>query len=376
MDAQVFNQPGSFTKSQLQPALDLYVAYLDAVRSPFFQPELNGRDVQENPTKLDPLHPTVLNLLQGSVLEFDIAMSMGPPGSQTEQAAYWVHQDNIVELRVLLMQFMRNLRPSYSSTTPAASESSTPPSSVRSRHLSTGDRINTVVIDNPDLVAQSLSSSKRPSWRPAALSSWATSGKAVVATNDSETTVGGLLVAKLRRGVLASFVDTESPFPPPSHEIDTDDEDDQSPPQVDVRKDFALVRQRLAQLSHSDPLVRVFRQRSRFFGLENRDAEGVWATLDEEISMEATSTVAVKQRNYFSSTAGCETSFPYAVLTVRTEGSHEVGFIHKLDQSHLVSTLQISNKERANSRNQDRARARILSRSTCYIDFPSSCRPP
>ena len=344
VDAQVFNQPGSFTKSQLQPALDLYVTYLDAVRSPFFQTKLNSREAQEQPAKLDPLHPTVLNLLQGSAMEFDIAISMGPPGSQTEQAVYWVHTDNIVELRVLLMQFMRNVRPEYGSTTIATPEPSTPPSSVRARHSSTGNTVNTVVIDDPDSLVQTLSSSNRLPWRPAAISSWCSSGEAVVATKDFETIDGGLLIAKLNPGVLSSFLDTESPFPPPRHEIDTDDENDSPTFQDDVHRDFASVRQRLAQLSHSDPLVKVSKQRSRFIGLENRDVEGVWAALDEEISMVATSAKSVKQRNYFSSTERCKAFFPYAVLTVRTEGSHGIGFVKKLDESHLVSTLRLSSK--------------------------------
>lgn len=339
VETEVLNQPDGFAKAQLKPALDTYIAYLELVRSPFVkQPESTAVTGQ---VPVDPLHPTVLNLLQGSPLEFDVALSMAPAGPRTEQAVYWVHQDNVVELRVLLMQYTRGTpssSPAAPGATPPTSAPTSPNRSQRSRH---DDSLSTMVVDNADSIAQSFSGSQGMSsstrlWKPSVMASWTPAGDAIVAMNDSSESSPGLLVAKPRRSLLSSFLDTDTQFPPPDHNIDTD-EDDRPATLSDSHQESVAVRQKLARFEGVVPMVKISKSRSRFVGLDNTSEQGIWAALDEEIYMETSSKDALKKPDYFSRPARGETRFPYAVMTLRREGEDGATLVRSLDSSHLVS---------------------------------------
>jgi len=103
VDDQILNQPGSFTKFELKTVLNQYTVFLDTIRSTFDE-RSPSQDLDKRPPskgrKSAGTHKDVtISLFQSTAINFDTALAV-PSERCTEKAIYWVHQDNIVELRI------------------------------------------------------------------------------------------------------------------------------------------------------------------------------------------------------------------------------------------------------------------------------------
>ena len=96
------------------------------------------------------------------------------------------------------------------------------------------------------------------------------------------------------------------------------------------------------------PVAHVRSKRMRFIGLQNDSTRGVWACLDTDIGISATSTYQAEEAvmntsqgqeplvRHFNSSEKTIT-FPHAVLAVDQEKGGDADLIRILDESHLVS---------------------------------------
>jgi VTC domain len=99
-------------------------------------------------------------------------------------------------------------------------------------------------------------------------------------------------------------------------------------------EDPKLVCTWLREHRNIQPLAHLRYKRSRFVGLGNSSAQGVWATLDGDIQMKRAS---LDDLGVQDETAEYE-AFPHALLEVRWEGRDVPEVVHLLNGSHLVSS--------------------------------------
>lgn len=106
-------------------------------------------------------------------------------------------------------------------------------------------------------------------------------------------------------------------------------------------KDNALaIRQWLTEHQSTKPIAGALFKRTRFTGLHNNSAGGIWATLDRDVCF-TESLYNDLQDDDWTVAARSESAkkFPHAILEIRREGNQATSLIQTLDRSHLVRQI-------------------------------------
>ena len=373
---EILDRRTSFSKTDFEPLLVQWTEVLASVRAPF----IGGISWQSDPTepakdKLRSQKPvphksgdsTQIQAVRsqhatgylsnaadlqaawedGSSLEIDTALATIPFGPRSAKAAYWIHPDNIVQIHVLLLQYTRLQKSNETISSPESPSS--PRGSISGRQAKccsrTDEELGIIICDDLQRFAQRQSSETISdsehragfaSEKAATSIRHSPNGDAVVAvraaTEDAGNSAGSdreisVMKAKFKRKAIQRL-------------FSTSDEDQSAI--ADGSKDSEQVREWLAGHKEVQPLVQLRLRRTRFIGLKNSATNGLWATLDKNISMRSCpSGLLVSDKSFNMDNDGGKKDselFPHAVLEVRTEGPIDTDVIAALDVSYLVSS--------------------------------------
>jgi hypothetical protein len=333
----VSSRPDSLFQLDLSYLLDQYIDVLGALRAVFDEDNTSTADVGSDKARSAAARIST-TLEQGDELEFDLALTTIPLGSHGNRATYWIHPDHFVEAQVLLLQQMRlytggagsSSRHQSAQATPARRQSTVANSE---RHFGTEDDVGLLVLDHAEAFAMKQSASTigsteatkgNISFKAAGNVHCVSSGEAAVVTRaDTKTQegTGNIKIAKCRVDSLETFL---------SEGTASSNED---------KADVVAVRKWLTENKEVKPIAGVCSKRTRFIGLHNNAAGGIWATLDRDVYMKDSMSKDLTGVDWPSAARSKAIKFPHAILEVRREGIQAASLIQALDRSHLVRQI-------------------------------------
>lgn len=400
---EILERPTSFSKTDFEPLLAQWTEVLASVRAPF----INGINLQSGPTQnsegecrspqliphkspggsaqnqvargqhaIENLSSAVVPQAvweDGSTLEKDAALATIPFGRSSAKAAYWIHPDNIVQIHVLLLQYTRLQK--SNDTIPSPEHPASPRGSIGSHSAKcsprTDEDLGVIICDDLERFAQKQSSEtisdseNRAGLAPekaAASIRYTSNGDAVVVLgattkDDGECVDSGRDLcarkARVKRKAVQRLFSTSGGDPGAI---------------TDKSNDFERTRQWLVGHKEVQPLVQLQLRRTRFVGLKNSVTNGLWATLDKDISLRRCSAELLADDQGFEmiNDGGKRDSerFPHAVLEIRTEGLADAGVMAVLDASYLVRLSDLICSLLLTWA-ADRKGTRLFSRETC-----------
>lgn len=398
---EVLEQLTSFTRKDFEPLLAQWAEVLAAVRAPFkagtnwqsrSAEKMEGLvKVDESEDKIIPrsmpsqgpnpygplqnrqdstssakeIHSTCEN---GSNLDFDTALAVLPLGRAAGKAVYWIHPDNLIQIHVILLQHTR-LHRTTNNTAPSPPNNSSPRSS-RSGSMNSywsspacraDEETYVIICDDLQHFAKRQSSATisdsenlpgSASEKAAASIRYCSTGEAVVVVStSSELTDESIRKrhrferARLKKKAVRqlfstdpslSFKRRQSCQSVTSNGVAGNELDDVQDPEM-IRAWFSGHRK-------VQPLVQLYMRRTRFVGLRNSEAGGLWATIDKDVSLKRCSKEKLTSGDdLFTFVGEGKTgfeNFPYAVMEIRCEGELATDLIASLDESHLVRKCQ------------------------------------
>lgn len=337
--SEVTSSPTSFFQLDLGYLLDQYIEVLGALRAGF-----DDASASESPSGVKSATPTgrIARTCQGgSELDFDVALSLTPLGTRGSKATYWIHPDHVVEVEVLLLQHMRLIAASSPPATrgsPEATSLRRTPSVSTDRFLGGEDGVGLLVIDHPESFAIKQNASSLGSGedtagtlqvKAAGNARWTSSGDAALAL-DLEKLPEDVLTATLERKHLPGFLNTSVPL----SELDLPSMSKQGQSAA-----LGAARQWLESHEGVGPIVGICSKRTRFVGLHNNNAGGMWATLDRDVFMNSLLHKNLGTEDCMFASRTESISFPHAILEVRKEGAHGSALTQILGRSHLVCLM-------------------------------------
>ena len=377
---EVLDRRISFSKTDFEPLLAQWTEVLASVRAPFID-GINWQSRSKEPEKKEegqsqksvpqesPSGPTrnqaaksqhaigdlssaaVLQAAweDGSALELDTALATTPFGARSAKAAYWVHPDNIVQIHVLLLQYTRLQK--SNETSPSPERPSSPRASISGHPAKcssrTDEELGVIICDDLERFAKRQSSETvgdaenhagLASEKAAASIRYSPNGDAVIvvgaATKDNGKTVDPGRELPTRK-VRVKRKAIQRIFSTPSGN---------QGPIADISKDSDRVSEWLAGHREVQPLVQLRLRRTRFVGLKNNATNGLWATLDKDVSSRRCSAELLADDKGFEMINGWgkdSETFPHAVLEIRTEGPVDTDVIAALDASYLVRLFDL-----------------------------------
>ncbi|KAF2431788.1 hypothetical protein EJ08DRAFT_695941 [Tothia fuscella] len=363
--AEVTSRPTSFTNVSLSGQLDDWSDALQIIRAAR-NPDAATKAKKESVKT--PLNETTqressnlvassfnTTIASGSAADFDATFADTPIGQSGTKAVYWVHQDQLIELQVALLQLLRLYLPKHRH----GSSSSVSQSSIVTRRSSVSrkdspmqsekeDECGFIVLDQLEDYAQRQSRSTvsdsedftRKSYaKPAAVARWTAADEVVVSFRQSKDSIS-TRKTRVRKKHLGALLDTERDCPPWKDSETSNLGDSQK---NYSSKDESMPQEMRDLLSkHPDikPLVAVCSRRTRFVGLSNTVSEGQWCVLDSDISVNDAQQVDLAGKDWASNLSRNATAFPFAVLQVRQEGKLAKSIIDILDKSHLTERIR------------------------------------
>jgi hypothetical protein len=331
--SQVFKEhvsspPDSLFQLDLSYLLDQYIDVLGALRAVFDEDGTSRSDPDSDKAKSAAARIS-RTLEKGGELDFDLALTTVPLGQHGNRATYWIHPDHFVEAQVLLLQQMRL----YTGGAGASSHNATPARRLSStantdKHFGTEDDVGLLVLDHAEAFAMKQNASTIGSteatkgnvvFKAASSVHCVSSGEAaVVVRNDTTRQEPGIKIAKSRVGSVQSFLGEGSA---------STSED---------KGDATAVRQWFTEHKEAKPIAGVCSKRTRFVGLHNNAAGGIWATLDRDVYMKDSMSRDLTSADWPSAARSNAIKFPHAILEVRREGTQVASLTQVLDRSHLV----------------------------------------
>lgn len=351
---ELSSRPGSLFQLDLGYLLDQYIDVLGALRSVF-----DGDNAATTHKDVDahlPAARITKALEHDDQLDFDLALSTVPLGSNGQKATYWIHSDHVVEVQVLLLQHMRLHTKSTKSSSRRASANATPrrrqsSSTNIDRYFGNEDAVGLQVLDyaeafaikqNASTVGSSEDDKGNIGIKAAANVRFSAAAEAAIvvctATDPRTQSAGDLRIAKLKRKFTEAFLDTSKPLPDKQNVRFVD----RTGSFFDGEEETQSIRQWLTEHKEITPIAGVGAKRTRFAGLHNTSAGGVWATLDREIFMKKSLVKDLANDDWAETASSGSIMFPHAILEIRREGSQAGTLIQSLDRSHLVSDLKKS----------------------------------
>lgn len=331
---EVLDNLKGFTKLDLGPLLDEYsttrqrirVLYDNQVQQPSGSKskKVGSSGTNSSTSAIQQLEEVVDS---GSKVYFDTNIATVPLGETGTFASYFVHPENVVELQVLLLQYARfylarSRANSIASPITTEPRSETfPPSrpECADYHMLVADNLDRFVNEQSGLTVDDRE--HKPGMCPQR-------AKATVRWNNDEDALaclrsksGKLKSAFLRRKHIHDFFDGSADFMAKQDVALADSADSIEEVRRELLKD------------DTRPLFRFSSCRTRLVG-DNADADGmVLATLDTGITI---SKASVEGQDEPAS------EFPLSLLLVRQEGTPKSELLAALDNSHLVSTSQVT----------------------------------
>lgn len=329
---QILSDAKSFTKFDLGPLLDEYSATLHNIRA-LYTNRLRQATVDDEPEAATYLiGSSIISQFNASLAtkrkaDFDTAIATVPMSDDGIHATYFVHPENVVELQVLLIQYM-NYYMSRSRQNSLVgpvilqdSENTDGGSSDQADYFWLG-------ADDPDRFAEEQRAlnagdqEARPGSTPqrSRISArWNTDEEesdALIAARVGET---HMQISKLKRKHIEDFFDKSAAFPP------------RRASQALMRHadELSDIRSPYTRDESAKPLYVMSCHRSRFTGLSNSARHVLLATLDTGISVQP-----------YDRQSDDRIKFPFAVLIVRQEGQAHTQLFDMLDQSHLVERVR------------------------------------
>ena len=290
----------------------------------------------------------------GSSVEMDTLFAVTPLGNGASRAAYWVHQDNIVNIQILLLRYTSQKKEDdhdSSTASPTSPRSSSKGSvadlqSTNHRWWPNND-VGTIICDDlrnfakrrsSETVEDIETSSGLASEKAIASIRFSTSSDpivAVVATVKTKSRKSSpehhFLTTKLSRKEIRRWFGTAD------REIKAN---------VDTDRNKKGLLRWLADHREIMPLAKIQCRRLRFLGLRNSPKGGVWATLDVDVHMrQCSSDQMAADKSLLSADQDTRHHFhrfPHAVLEIRVEGNGSNALVKSLDASHLVGLALFS----------------------------------
>lgn len=323
-------------------------------------------------------------LEKGDGLDFDLALTTVPLGSSGLRATYWVHSDNIVEVRVLLLQCMRLFTGSTRTSTRDSSSCATlglrwPSATNVDNYLSNEDEVGLVVLDHAEAFAIKYSTSTiglseetkgNIGLKAAGNVRCVAGGKIAVVvhsgTDEHAQSPTAVKIAKLERKSLRSLMDAAS------HSFKPDGLERSSSHNAKLNESSNdgtwSVRQWLTEQKSAGPIAGAVSKRTRFIGIHNNSTGGIWATLDRDIHVKESLHKDLEADNWATTGRSQSIKFPHAVLEVRCEGYHAMSHIQALDRSLLVCKVLEFWTTRVLS-SPGRTRSWLFIGSACCVDM-------
>ncbi|KAK8256111.1 hypothetical protein IWZ00DRAFT_151201 [Phyllosticta capitalensis] len=362
---QILNQPGTFSQTDLSPLLNYWTDSLHAVRDAY-----QAADKNESPRiAVSDMDPSVKHLADipkkihaaaesTSEVDLDASLATLPLGQSGARASYWVHPEQVVEIQVLLLQSLRlfngKTRPSSRASpfeTPKRRNSNERLDSLADNERT--DDFGVLFLDDAERYARQRSATTvveteetpgKPAARVLGRAQWNSSGEAsIVIANEGEANAGtSTCVAKMKRKHLPVFLHLDRPFHSRTQSgLETIAETDAQPDTAGSSSNpVDDLRAWLQSHREVRPVAGYCSKRSRFVGLENDYEHGTWATLDTDIYMKPSLLPDLADSEWPTKVRSDSHPFPFAVLTVRTEGAQAHNIIKTLDHSHLTERVR------------------------------------
>ncbi len=397
---EVLDQLTSFTRMDFEPLLAQWAEVLAAVRAPFKAgtnwqsrsaekikgsveadqsgnkvipnskpsqgPNPHGplQDDKDSTSSAEDIHSMCEN---GSNLDFDTALAVLPLGRIAGKAVYWVHPDNLIQVHVILLQHTRLHKTSNTTPSPpnASSQRSSRSGSINS-HWSTAasradEETGVIICDDLEQFAKRQSSTTisdsenlpgSASEKAAASIRYCSTGEAVAVVSIlSEPTDRSIRKkniferARLKKKAVRQLFSTD-----PSLSFKRRQSSQSvaangvAGKELNTGQDHEMIRAWFSAHSKVQPLVQLYMRRTRFVGLSNSDAGGLWVTVDKDVSVKrCTEEDLTSDAGPFTFIEEGETGFekfPYALMEIRREGQTSTDLIASLDESHLVRNCQ------------------------------------
>jgi hypothetical protein len=280
----------------------------------------------------------------GSDVEVDAAFATVPLGPKASHATYWVHNDNIMQLNIVLLQQLRARRcmtpisSAEASPLPKSRQGSlhaiTQPSPTDAKDYAgtiiydslrdfTSRRSNTTVEDIENYEGRALEEAM------ASIRYTPATGEAVVMVGNGDNLVAPNSRTKRKTKVKSKelphlFGQTSTTGRKRLVGIGEDNAD-----RSDVEQWIQAHKEELQPLAH----LRC--RRSRFEGRSNDSTKGIWAALDRDVSFENMHSLEAPSNEEHESSLK---HFPHAILEIRWEGQKVPDIVKILDETHLVSS--------------------------------------
>jgi hypothetical protein len=347
---EISSRSDSLFQLDLGYLLDQYIDVLGALRSVFDDDNTPAAHTKDVDAQL-PAARISKALEHGDQLDFDLALSTVPLGTNGNKATYWVHPDHVVEVQVLLLQHMRLYTTSTKPTSRRTSATATPrrrqsSSANTDRYFGNEDLVGLQVLDhaeafaikqNASTIGSSEENKGNVGIKAAANVRFSTAAEAAIvvctATDSLTQSAADIRIAKLKRKVTEAFLNTSEPLPDKQNVRFVD----RTGTFNDGEEETQTIRQWLIDHKEIKPIAGVGTKRTRFAGLHNSLSGGIWATLDREVFMKGSLIKDLANDDWAQTATAGSHQFPHAILEVRREGNLSASLIQTLDRSHLVS---------------------------------------
>ncbi|KAF1849961.1 uncharacterized protein K460DRAFT_326355 [Cucurbitaria berberidis CBS 394.84] len=341
---EISSRPDSLFQLDLGYLLDHYIDVLGALRSVF---DADGTPAAHNKdTNIQSSAARVSKILErGDELDFDLALTTVPLGSNGNKAAYWIHPDQFLEVQVLLLQYMQLF-----TGNPTLTRSQSSATNV-DKCFGNEDEVGLVILDHAEAFAikqnaSTIGSSEAKEGnigiRAAGNVRCVSSGKAAVVLCTGPDAPGqssiNTTTAKLERKKLQTLLDPEEHSSGTDHVKRPDSHKAQ--PKGGSQSSTTAVGQWLAEHTETKPIAGAISKRTRLIGLHNNSAGGIWATLDRDVFMKDSLHRYLENDDWASAARSDSVKFPHAILEVRREGNQATALIQTLDRSHLVERVR------------------------------------
>lgn len=146
---------------------------------------------------------------------------------------------------------------------------------------------------------------------------------------DAQPASSNTKTVKMERRYLKSFLDTSV-------------DESSVRPSCNPKENVPVIRQWLTEHPSTKPIAGALLKRTRFTGLHNNSAGGIWATLDKDICLTEGLFQDLGDDDWtLASRSETTKRFPHAILEIRREGNQAMSLIQTLDRSHLVRRSSI-----------------------------------
>ncbi|KAF2127296.1 hypothetical protein P153DRAFT_424563 [Dothidotthia symphoricarpi CBS 119687] len=346
----ISSRPDSFFQLNLGYLLDQYIDVLDTLRS-IFDGDGASAPHNENTNAQSPAARLSKIIAQGDTLDLDLALSSVPLGDGGNKATYWIHPENVDQVRILLHQHMRlftgnskNRSRKNHAYAPTSRQSS---STNLDKHSEKDDDVSLVVLDyaesfamkqNASTIGSSEATKGNIGIKAAGNVRCVSSSDAAVViragTDLQEQLSDKVMTARLKRNFVPTFLDTSTQIPAEKLL------ENQTKSKANVAQDPSAVRQWLTEHKDIKPIAGIVSKRTRFVGLHNNYMGGSWATLDRDVFMKDSLHKDLEKDDWALAARSRSIEFPHAILEVRRESSQATSLIPILDGSHLVERVR------------------------------------